>query len=609
MAANAFFDWAVSLVRFIPRDTARAEDVNDALDEVSNGFTDVEALTNAAIKLSAGETSAALGNAASRLGKVLSFNAATGAAETAYTVDQVATVSGIAADVTTVAGISGNVTAVAGIQANVTTVAGISADVTSVATNSASVSSVASNIASVNSAATNMAAIIAAPTEASNAATSASNALASEAAAAASYDSFDDRYLGAKAADPATDNDGGVLVDGALYFNSVAGEMRAWSGAAWVATYLPAGAYALDADLATHTGSTEAHGATGAVVGTTNAQTLSNKTLTAPAINGIVTTTGLTMPAFTSGAINGSTIPTGKTLADTDTAQTLTNKTIVAANNTITTAASGNLAATNLNAALAELQGDIDTRAVLAGSASQSFDMLNGTVAGNIAFTGTGNRITGDFSASTLANRTMFQTNVVNGGTDIHAIPNGTGTRAGFLAYNNSDIAAATSNTQLLQLSTETRLTAGGSSPLPITFFAGGIERMRIDTAGAVTIPGTLSLTGASSTLGYGTGAGGTVTQATSKSTAVTLNKPSGQITMNNAALAAGASVTFSVSSTLVASADTVLLSSPTFGLSYRLECASVASGLFYVRVTNITGGSLSEAVVINFAIIKGATS
>jgi hypothetical protein len=43
--------------------------------------------------------------------------------------------------------------------------------------------------------------------------------------------------------------------------------------------------------------------------------------------------------------------------------QTLTNKTIVAANNTITTAASGNLTSTNLNAALAELQSDIDTRA------------------------------------------------------------------------------------------------------------------------------------------------------------------------------------------------------------------------------------------------------
>jgi len=50
-------------------------------------------------------------------------------------------------------------------------------------------------------------------------------------------------------------------------------------------------AKATDSDLATHTGSTEAHGATGAVVGTTNTQTLTNKTLTSPVIN---TPTGIT---------------------------------------------------------------------------------------------------------------------------------------------------------------------------------------------------------------------------------------------------------------------------------------------------------------------------
>ncbi len=106
----------------------------------------------------------------------------------------------------------------------------------------------------------------------------------------------------------------------------------------------------------------------------------------------------------------------------------------------------------------------------------------------NLTFTGTGNRITGDFSNATLANRVMFQTSTVNGQTDVHAIPNGTGTRAGFLAYNNSDIASSTANTQLLQLSTETRLVAGGSSPLPMTFHTGGSERVRIDTSGNVGI-------------------------------------------------------------------------------------------------------------------------
>jgi len=52
------------------------------------------------------------------------------------------------------------------------------------------------------------------------------------------YDQFDDRYLGAKAANPALDNDGAALLTGALYFNSTVGEMRVWNGVAWVAAYI-----------------------------------------------------------------------------------------------------------------------------------------------------------------------------------------------------------------------------------------------------------------------------------------------------------------------------------------------------------------------------------
>ena len=64
-------------------------------------------------------------------------------------------------------------------------------------------------------------------------------AAASAASAAASYDSFDDRYLGAKAANPTLDNDGNALLTGALYWNTAANEMRAYSGSAWVVTYNP----------------------------------------------------------------------------------------------------------------------------------------------------------------------------------------------------------------------------------------------------------------------------------------------------------------------------------------------------------------------------------
>ena len=72
-----------------------------------------------------------------------------------------------------------------------------------------------------------------AASSASAASTSATNAASSATAAAASYDAFDDRYLGAKSVDPTVDNDGNALLSGALYWNTVVPEMRAYNGAAW----------------------------------------------------------------------------------------------------------------------------------------------------------------------------------------------------------------------------------------------------------------------------------------------------------------------------------------------------------------------------------------
>lgn len=73
-----------------------------------------------------------------------------------------------------------------------------------------------------------------ASTSATNAANSASSAATSATNAAASYDSFDDRYLGAKSSAPSVDNDGNALLTGALYWNSTDNKMYSWSGSAWV---------------------------------------------------------------------------------------------------------------------------------------------------------------------------------------------------------------------------------------------------------------------------------------------------------------------------------------------------------------------------------------
>ncbi len=72
-----------------------------------------------------------------------------------------------------------------------------------------------------------------AATSASSALTSANSAATSASSAATSYDEFDDRYLGSKTSDPTLDNDGGALITGALYFNSVTNAMKVYSGSSW----------------------------------------------------------------------------------------------------------------------------------------------------------------------------------------------------------------------------------------------------------------------------------------------------------------------------------------------------------------------------------------
>ena len=74
---------------------------------------------------------------------------------------------------------------------------------------------------------------IASASSATSAASSATSATSSATAAAASYDDFDDRYLGAKSSDPSTDNDGDALVVGALYFNTTTNIMMTYTGSAW----------------------------------------------------------------------------------------------------------------------------------------------------------------------------------------------------------------------------------------------------------------------------------------------------------------------------------------------------------------------------------------
>jgi len=109
--------------------------------------------------------------------------------------------------------------------------------------------------------------------------------------------------------------------------------------------------------------------------------------------------------------------------------------------------------------------------------------------------------------------------------------------------------------------------------------------------------------------IGYSAGAQGSVTQATSKSTGVTLNKSSGQITMNGAALAAGTTVLFTLTNSVLSAKDVLIVNVGSGGTSgaYWPYVANVGAGSAVIGVYNNTAGSLSEAIVINYAVIHSA--
>jgi hypothetical protein len=110
--------------------------------------------------------------------------------------------------------------------------------------------------------------------------------------------------------------------------------------------------------------------------------------------------------------------------------------------------------------------------------------------------------------------------------------------------------------------------------------------------------------------LGYTAAAQGTVTQLTDKSTAVTLNRSAGRITMNNASLATATNATFTLNNSLISANDTVVLTisgGQTTPGSYNVFANALAAGSVSISLRNISGGSLSEAIVINFALIHCA--
>lgn len=110
--------------------------------------------------------------------------------------------------------------------------------------------------------------------------------------------------------------------------------------------------------------------------------------------------------------------------------------------------------------------------------------------------------------------------------------------------------------------------------------------------------------------IGYGTGAGSTVTQATSKVTAFTLDTATGRIILAAGALAGYATTSSATwTNSAIGSYDTVVFSQNSGTIGAYTFNAICSNGTAQFTITNVTSASLNEAVAVEFNVIKGSQS
>jgi hypothetical protein len=272
------------------------------------------------------------------------------------------------------------------------------------------------------------------------------------------------------------------------------------------------------------------------------------------------------------------------------------------------------------------------TGQTIASTYSQLLHVDGGPAAGEkIVYSGTGTATalkvgTGSASVDNLQldGNTLSSTNT-NG--DINITPNGTGTvvvskaniQSGTIVSNNATITGGAisgvsftgSFAGLTNITSDSFFTSDAAAGLTLTGNELTADGTDTDIGIELKPKGSGEVT-SSGKLGYATGTGGTATQATNKSTGVTLNKLSGQITMNGAQLNRNTGVSFTLTNSFIAATDVVVvnIASAATANAYILTVDAVAAGSCRIHLHNILSGTdLSEAVVLNFVVIKGVSA
>jgi hypothetical protein len=270
----------------------------DYVDSILGSAT---AASTSAASAATSATSAATSATSASNSAIASASSATASATSATAAATSATSAAASATAATTSANSASTSATAAATSATSAAASATAAATSATSAAASATTAANSASAAATSATSAA------TSATAAATSAASAATSATSAAASYDAFDDRYLGSKTSDPTLDNDGNALITGALYFNSVVSAMKVYNGSSWDLV-APDTSNFIQKTLLT---------AKGAIIAASGASTPAE--LTVAATNGYVlsvnsaTATGLEWAAPNPGDITGVTAGTGLT--------------------------------------------------------------------------------------------------------------------------------------------------------------------------------------------------------------------------------------------------------------------------------------------------------
>lgn len=267
----------------------------------------------------------------------------------------------------------------------------------------------------------------------------------------------------------------------------------------------------------------------------------------------------------------------------------------------LSTATNAVVAATDtVLAAIGKLQAQV----------SAKFDKTGGAIDGNINITGTGRKITGDFSNATAPNRVLFQTSTANAVTAVGVVPNGAGSEARVTLYGGSDPANC-SQADIRMTPTEMQLRSnflGTGTHLPMTFYAGGAERLRI-------APTTGNILATGGALGYGLGAGGTAVQSPDNTSPITLNKPNGIITLADGYIAGSTRTAFTLQNSLIDTNSTLVVhgmfdgsSSAIVALTVQAEYVQNGTARISVK-NNALSDIATNGIKIKFAVFAGSAS